>query len=55
MRTAQHRAMEPLLAVLSLLIAANLAVLGAGATRAAVLTWRERERRPTHRREHLTD
>ncbi|MFP5341654.1 MAG: hypothetical protein ACLGIJ_01830 [Candidatus Limnocylindria bacterium] len=47
--------MEPVLAILSLLIAANLAVLGAGATRAVVLTWRARERRPGRQRERFTD
>lgn len=54
-RGGQHQAMDPIVVLLILLLTANFAVLGAGATKAALRAWRERERRPRHPRGRLID
>jgi len=47
--------MDPIVMMLILLATANVTVLGAGATRAAIRTWRARERRARRPRGRLVD
>ncbi len=44
-RRPQHQAMDPILLLFILLVVTNVSVLGAGATKAVIRTWRAREGR----------